>query len=648
MLRKLFVVCGGVVWAACTAGHAETSAPPVAPPPTVTTVPMPVFQSSGYALEQEPAAPWSLTASDGSGLLLARVDAKAVVQGPLAFTELHLYFHNLEDRVREGTFQIALPNRAAVSRFAMETDGKMMEAEVVEKQLARRAYEDFLHRRQDPALLEKAAGNQFTARVFPIPPKANKHIVISFSQELPGERYLLPLRGLPKVERVDVELSVYGADGKPAKQALAQRNWQPDKDFVSAAPVAAQAIAAGTDIAAQIDIPAAGGVDVPAGLTLLFDTSASRTLGFARSVDALDKLIASVRTRYGAAMPLQVVAFDQDTQAIYDGPASGWGDGAKRALLARGAAGASDLGQVIAWLGAHAPKARVAVLTDGVVTAGSDQAALASAIKGLRGVERVDFVLAGGIRDEAMASALVRASARPGAVLDLETGLDAVTAGLGERVLVDVAIDVPGAAWVFPRRIPSVRAGSHVMVYAQTRSPQASIDVAVNGARRTIRAAGGTDALVSRALAAAHIAQLEGELATATGPAAATLRAEIAKRSVAARVVSSQTSLLVLETESDYARFGIGRTALADILAIEGGAVVQKHRTLSIATAPVAPPKKPQVVKEAKKTLDVKADYKIADKNGGAGKDEDGPDDGDAEKKPEPKAAELGAHRPDR
>ena len=43
------------------------------------------------------------------------------------------------------------------------------EAEVVERQAARQIYEDFLHRKQDPALLEKKAGNEFRARIFPIP-----------------------------------------------------------------------------------------------------------------------------------------------------------------------------------------------------------------------------------------------------------------------------------------------------------------------------------------------------------------------------------------------------------------------------------------------------------------------------------------------
>src|SRR5262249_35121736 len=153
---------------------------------------------------------------------------------PLAFTELHLDFRNDEARVREGTFQITLPVRAAVSRFAMESGGQWLEAEVVHKLVARRAYEDFLHRRQDPALLEKAAGNQFSARVFPIAANAEKHLVISYSEELPGQRYTLPLRGLPAAERVDVELASIGSDGAWTSQQLAERDWQPDRDFVAA------------------------------------------------------------------------------------------------------------------------------------------------------------------------------------------------------------------------------------------------------------------------------------------------------------------------------------------------------------------------------------------------------------------------------
>jgi len=114
---------------------------------------------------------------------------------PLAFTELTLTFQNPLDRVLEGQFKVTLPQGATVSRFAMKLDERWQEGEVVEKQAARRAYEDFLHRRQDPALLEQSGGNEFTARVFPIPAKGVKELVISYSHELVQQTatYVLPL-----------------------------------------------------------------------------------------------------------------------------------------------------------------------------------------------------------------------------------------------------------------------------------------------------------------------------------------------------------------------------------------------------------------------------------------------------------------------
>src|SRR5512140_1641060 len=93
-----------VVPAVLGACSGQRAADPAVPPPMATVeVPMPAFAaSSQIAAHGEPVAPWTLTASDGSGVLLTRGAAKAVCQGPLAFTELHRYFHNPEARVREG------------------------------------------------------------------------------------------------------------------------------------------------------------------------------------------------------------------------------------------------------------------------------------------------------------------------------------------------------------------------------------------------------------------------------------------------------------------------------------------------------------------------------------------------------------------
>src|SRR5579871_3533578 len=73
-------------------------------------------------VEKAKLVPMSLTSSTGAGLRLVALRGRAVVDEPLAFTELHLTFENPEDRVLEGNFNIVLPQGAAVSRFAMKND----------------------------------------------------------------------------------------------------------------------------------------------------------------------------------------------------------------------------------------------------------------------------------------------------------------------------------------------------------------------------------------------------------------------------------------------------------------------------------------------------------------------------------------------
>ena len=585
---------------------------PAGPPATVVAVPLTASTALVQApimQHQELVPPFSLTASDGSGLAVTRVEAKAVLEGPLAYTELHLYFKNTENRRREGTFAITLPTHAAVSRFAMETDGKMMEAEVVEKQLARRAYDDFLHRKQDPALLEKAPGNQFTAKVFPIMPQAEKHIVISYSQELPGARYVLPLRGLPKVAKVDVALSATGPDGKRASQTLVKSDWQPDVDFVSNVTTAAAAVGTGTLVAMQVGVfeQGSGKVDVPTQMTILVDTSASRALGYDGYVKQVRTLVGRLGEKY-QGLAVEVRAFDQDSEVIYSGPASGYGDAADKKLIERGAAGASDLGQALALIG---EAKRVVVITDGVMTAGDERAALIEDVKKMKKVERLDVVVAGGIRDEELAGALVHAGLpHAGAVLDIDEG-DTVAA-LGLPVLADVPVDIAGAQWIYPHTIATARPGTATMVYARLTKPMQAVEITVGGEKRSYGVLSGTEPLVERAVASAEIDEEEQKLATAKGEQAQSIRADIAKRSVAARVISSQTSLLVLESDGDYARYGIDRKSLVDVLAVKDGHIERQHRQVQIAE-----PEQP--VRQKAPTTIASGKNKEMDESGGTG-----------------------------
>jgi hypothetical protein len=545
------------------------------PEPRAVEPPQPrvAMKAKRSAPQREPIAPWSLTASDGSGLRLVAVDARAVIEGPLAFTELHLRFHNPEPREREGTFTITLPARAAVSRFAMFEDGRYKEAEVVAKALARRAYDDALHAGIDPAILEKGAGNQFTAKVYPIAASSEKEIVLSYSQELTGAGYVLPLAGFPTIDDIAVSL----VDGDKHRHELREKRWQPDRDFFADVETVSAIESDGGVVAAAFDLQPTGAqtTDPPASLAVFVDTSASRAPGFARYVARVRTFVNALATRYpGVAIAL--VAFDQETKLAFIGDAAQLGDAEVAALVERRADGASDLGQALA---AVTPNARVVVIGDGVVTAGLDKAALAAAVKE-RGPARVDVLLAGGIRDDAAAKQLVRTGARPGDVFDFDDALAPIVEGLGRSVQIDVPVEVAGATWVYPRMIPSVRAGTQVLVYARLAAPYRHLVATIGGIPHAVAIRAGTPAFVERAAARAEIEELEAEHDATTDPKAQrALAKQIETKSIAARVVSSQATMLVLDNDREYARYGIDRNALVDILVVGKSGLEQLHRT---------------------------------------------------------------------
>src|SRR5690606_26090677 len=110
------------------------------------------------------------------------------------------------------------------------------------------------------------------------------------------------------------------------------------------------------------------------GVTLLFDTSASRALDFKGQVARLGKLVAELRGAAGLDFPLTVACFDQGVEPIYAGLASGFSADAQGAILKRGPLGASDLVGALRWVAAQ-PKAfdRVIIVGDGVATAGGTE-----------------------------------------------------------------------------------------------------------------------------------------------------------------------------------------------------------------------------------------------------------------------------------
>lgn len=140
-----------------------------------------------------------------------RIGVKVV--GHVATTTWELTVYNPQDRVLEGELVFPLGEGQTVTRFAMDVNGRLREGVVVEKAKGRIAFEAIVRRNVDPGLLEKTAGNSFKARVYPIPAKGYKRVVLAYEQELPdaGSQdllYQLPLAFAEKVANFGLRVEV--------------------------------------------------------------------------------------------------------------------------------------------------------------------------------------------------------------------------------------------------------------------------------------------------------------------------------------------------------------------------------------------------------------------------------------------------------
>lgn len=112
------------------------------------------------------------------------MDVDVVVEDGVARTTIDQTFFNQTDFQLEGVYSFPLPPDAAIARMAMYVDGKRMEAGITERQEGREIYESIVYRRRDPALLEWMQGNEFRVRIFPLPARTEKRILLSYTQPL--------------------------------------------------------------------------------------------------------------------------------------------------------------------------------------------------------------------------------------------------------------------------------------------------------------------------------------------------------------------------------------------------------------------------------------------------------------------------------
>ena len=119
------------------------------------------------------------------------------IQDQYAKTTIEQVFYNPTSSNLQGWFLFPVPKGAVLSDFSMDINGIQTPAELLDADNARKIYEDIVRKIQDPALLEYSEQGLFKVRIFPIEPKKEKKIIISYTEVLDKDNntytYLLPM-----------------------------------------------------------------------------------------------------------------------------------------------------------------------------------------------------------------------------------------------------------------------------------------------------------------------------------------------------------------------------------------------------------------------------------------------------------------------
>ncbi len=588
-----------------------------APPVTVGEKPAQVAEVDRWKSGQ--LVPRLADGRQGEPLEVRKHAVKVTIREQIAHVEVDQTFYNPGAQRLEGTFYFPLPAGATISRLAMYVGDNLMEGEIAEAQRARRTFEALLVQRQDPALLEWAGGNNFKMRVFPIEPKSEKRVLISYYQVLKREggkiAFSYPLISdslqTHPVGRIEIKATVdstpeiLGAatPGAKAEVAAGKNHLEatyaadkvaPEKDFnleYRVAPGQGELVVVpywherdGEGYFLMIFSPQLEEIDSEKTRSnrFVFVLDKSGGLGakhLALGVKAVKTALAQLRPgdRFG------IVAYDafarkftedlQNASAANVRAAGEWLDKLE-------ALGASDLGA--AWksaaelAGKGAGETQVVYVGSGLSTLTSTKTGrlLADAGSALAGCDvRIHCLALGGVSDAEFLAELARkhsGTVRPlSGAEDVDEHVGELMSDYGWPLYKDVRMDFEGAgvAEVYPVWFPNVSAGRQLFAFGKyLNQGKATVRLTASYKDRpyakefAVDLAGEkADSFVAKLWATRKIEHLQQELALAGPERAEGLSRTVIETSKRYRVMSQYTSFIVLETAEDYLRFGIER-----------------------------------------------------------------------------------------
>ncbi|HEY3448074.1 MAG TPA: VIT domain-containing protein [Myxococcales bacterium] len=145
-------------------------------------------------------------------LEISHQSIRAVIRDGMAETEVDQTFFNPGSRAVEGWYWFTVPLGAHVTGFALDSNGTLIEGELIERNEAKRQYEESAAQGYQPALLEWIDGHTFRARIYPVPAAGSRRAVLRYLQRLPlvegRMRFVHPLQAREPLRIGEFSLSV--------------------------------------------------------------------------------------------------------------------------------------------------------------------------------------------------------------------------------------------------------------------------------------------------------------------------------------------------------------------------------------------------------------------------------------------------------
>ena len=132
--------------------------------------------AQGFIVDHRPAIPIQRSYE------IRDVSIDARVRDQVAEVQISQTFHNPGSFQIESEFLFPLPEDGAIQNFVLMVDGRELPGRLLNKDEARRIYEEIVRTKRDPALLEYMGRGLFRTRIFPIPPGADRKLTMRYTQ----------------------------------------------------------------------------------------------------------------------------------------------------------------------------------------------------------------------------------------------------------------------------------------------------------------------------------------------------------------------------------------------------------------------------------------------------------------------------------